>query len=460
MSEYTPPTYIDDAQSTPEMTKYLRVPMDEEEEFEIRESIARRRQSNFLSRVVGISIILAVAASLTGGIIFYTEHHKKHSRPSIVAVPTSAPTSVDPLEVCYAAVSCPSVGSNQPKYDPSTGFTNYTGWFDGIGIEKCCNICSPNLSPLESESADVTTTMPKLNVSSSAFRFNLSSFDYIIFDQMWIPQLCNALANGHDPTLSHTSTSRCEASVYSSPAEFTRLSVHGVWPSMKSGTFLSCCGATLEQAHLSTVDPVVMATWDIYESLAAEWFDPTSLQSAVLSYSADLSSSTSQLRPAVLHESVSRRHKGDGGINNVSCGTCFLQNHEYQKHGTCFGSGVDASYVYFGTGLNLSAVLAPIANQLDDYAGTVVTLESVQSLYPKSVNVLCDPQMKYEGTIQVFFEVRTCWSLTSEEPEYRVNYALGDEDRHWGLEDCPAAGSSKFSNPCDVGGIYFPVLEA
>lgn len=454
MSSYTPPTVVDDPQA-PELTKYLRVPMDADEEFEIRESIVRRKQSNFLSRVVGACIVLAVAASLIGGIIFYAEHHQKHHSHSESGVPTAAPTA-NPLSVCYTDITCPVIGSNDPKYDAATGFTNYTGWFDGVGVEKCCNICSPNLRPPTvavagaAAVAEAAAVSRRRHFSSSSYRFNLSDFDYIIFDQLWLPQLCLALAEGHDPTLSHSSHMRCDPAVFANADSFTRLSIHGVWPSNLHGSFLSCCASSAGE-HLSTVDPVVMATWSIADDMQRNWFDPTALTDAVV---------------PLLQQSKDRQRRGlrDASVafspptTNVSCGTCVLPNHEYQKHGTCFGTGADADFVYFATGLNISNAVSSASEQINAWAGQYVAVDQFEALFPTAINVLCDAQSSHEGS-QVFFELRTCWNLTSSVEAFRVPYALGDAANHWGLTDCLPAGSTAHSTSCDADSlVYMPLL--
>lgn len=123
-----------------------------------------------------------------------------HSSPTLP--PTPFPTV---LATCGTNITCPAPTSTEAKYNPVTGFTNFTGWYDGLGDDLCCNLCSETthregyFSVDADEGADIV--------------FAPGEFDYLIFDQIWLPQWCAALQEGHDPTLSHPVGTLCVPSV-------------------------------------------------------------------------------------------------------------------------------------------------------------------------------------------------------------------------------------------------------
>ncbi|VEU34508.1 unnamed protein product [Pseudo-nitzschia multistriata] len=153
--------------------------------------------------------------------------------------------------------------------DPGSGFTNSTG-FDTVQTDQCCNIC-----------ADGGVT-------------NIGPYDYLLLDLMWNPTFCNALEDGHDFTLTHMPSMRC------SPSLSERLSIHGLWPSWLK-TFGTCCNATGSNKPLDPHE--VTNEWDnsLRLRMLEDWYDP------------------------VLYNG---RFNEDNG-----CQICYVQNHEWQKHG-------------------------------------------------------------------------------------------------------------------------------
>ena len=115
---------------------------------------------------------------------------------------------------CFVEDSC----TGTTFYDPITGFTNDTGW-GSMHSSSCCEICLPN-TPTKVCFSNATdgSCIHKKGISGD--------FDYALFDQIWLPQYCNALSSGHDPTLSHLAGTTCDVNRVIS----NELIIHGLWP--------------------------------------------------------------------------------------------------------------------------------------------------------------------------------------------------------------------------------------
>lgn len=96
-------------------------------------------------------------------------------------------------------------------------------------------------------------------------------FDYVLFDQIWLPAFCQSLATGFDPTLTHLEGSLCQAS--SSQHSSSKLSIHGMWPNYVSG-YPQCCD--IESGHTVALHPAEVVEWDIWPELQEHWPDKTS----------------------------------------------------------------------------------------------------------------------------------------------------------------------------------------
>ena len=283
----------------------------------------------------------------------------------------------DPYQAqCYLSPACTSIGPPD-----SNGYTNASGWTCSYS-ENCCEVCLPNTS----------ATVCFDNDGSCANATGDGDFDYVMLDEMWIPQFCRALMNGYDPTLSHVEGMRC---AYGS----NELSIHGLWPNYVDG-YPQCCNAT---GNLKPLNPAAVESWKIYSQLSNDWYDPTSVG---------------------------------------SCGTCYLLNHEWEKHGNCYSPGEPEKY--FRAGLYAYGELRSQNLKISSLYGTIVYTANITSLYSKNVNVMCDPndpnsKFYLSLGIGILIEIQSCWNS-------QLNQI-----------DCAPPFSGKFTVPCP-GKVFIQTL--
>lgn len=377
---------------------------EEEEEEDILQALHARESSLFLNRVVSYSISFALLCSFIAVIVIYVNFNLKKG---------GSDDDISPIDTCYAAPSCPAVFVS-PSYDVSTGFTNFTGWQNSLTSNQCCNICPP---------AQTQSYSLKSRENSRA-REGEVNFDYLVLDQMWLPQFCHALSMGHDPTLSHLSSDRCKQYVYSLAPQ---LVIHGLWPNRIADSLL-CCG--VGTTGVPTLDLGAVQSWSFYEDLMKQWFDPT----------------------------VNGTYFNATLQQEIQCSYCYLLNHEWQKHGSCFGFSLDDvnQKQYFESGLVLAQVNLDKTNQINAMYGSIVTKTALEQLYaPYKVNVMCDPQDSYtppvEGAtaIAVLLEIQTCWDVVL--PASSASRRVGSDpirSSNFTMIDCPSARNSSYSAEC------------
>jgi ribonuclease T2 len=315
------------------------------------------------------------------------------------------------LSSCYVSPSCPA--NNAIAYNPTTGFTNDTGWSSSVATsQECCQICLPSNKVVTCFNASDKACTSKTGVGD---------YDYLLFDQIWLPQLCAALEQGHDPTLTHLQGTTCSVDP---TTWYSNLGIHGLWPNYYGG-FPACCPVTVNGQSNSFVPltPWTVAQWTDWSELSSKWLDPT-----------------------------------ESSANN--CSTCSMLNHEWQKHGACLSSTYTSSsqQVYFDTALAIFDTLWPFTQQLNGFAGKTVTVDDVRGIYGIEVNILCDPKDTSGNSIGatgVFLELQTCWKYASE-----FNRNVGDsltEGMMLTMVDCSAATAATFTTPCPAN-VYFPVI--
>jgi ribonuclease I len=285
---------------------------------------------------------------------------------------------------CYIGPSCTATLSN--PYNTITGFTNNTGW-DLISEDECCQICDlSNSNNLKFESNDI--------------------YDYLLLDLLWLPQFCNGLNQGHDFTLSHLDGTLCSSNWVNSHSSIstTNLTIHGVWPSRYDNDFVSCCPND-DNKVMSPLIPDEVSNWHIYNAMLAEWPDVTV--------------------------------EGD---SSTTCPICYLNNHEWLKHGTCYSKQPED---YFTTGLTLADYLSTNTTFISSaYSNNIkIKRSNIASIFPFYVNVMCDPQDntltdEEKNTIGVFSELQTCFIIP--------NGGLTE----FQMIDCPSATGNKFTTPC------------
>ena len=118
---------------------------------------------------------------------------------------------------------------------------------------------------------------------------------------------------------------------------------------------------------------------------------------------------------------------------NDSCSVCYMWNHEWQKHGSCF-AGADP-LLYFNTALSLWYKIANISVIVNSYHGQTVSLDSILKLFPKKANIVCDPQdAQNSPNLGIFSEIQTCWT--------------SDSNQNYGMIDCPPVFVSNWTITC------------
>lgn len=236
------------------------------------------------------------------------------------------------------------------------------GW---LGDDACVDICGvTSESPVKRPPAVVCFNPDD---EECAAKTGDGDYDYLLLAQHWLPTFCLGLEAGYDSTVTHQAGTRCLDPLPS------RLTVHGLWPNYTAG-FPQCCGSA------EPLDPVQARKWpEVFQQrLQAQQPDPT----------------TAGFEPAL----------------------CEIYNHEWQKHGTCFAAGSSTAgdttanaQAYFEAGLDLADQIADATAQLDAFAGTTQTLETIEALYPKDVQILCDSRRP-----ERLLEIHTCWSREME----------------------------------------------
>eukprot|EP00933_Yihiella_yeosuensis_P075455 TRINITY_DN84866_c0_g1_i1.p1 TRINITY_DN84866_c0_g1~~TRINITY_DN84866_c0_g1_i1.p1 ORF type:complete len:369 (+),score=44.46 TRINITY_DN84866_c0_g1_i1:46-1152(+) len=252
-------------------------------------------------------------------------------------------------KTCNVAGICPSQ-TNARETLPS-GFTNVTGWANST---HCCDICRG--------ASKVNCRNPEDCKGKTGF----DDWDYLILDEIWLPQLCKAFSQGHDPTLTHPIGTKCQDHA----TRLDGLSIHGLWPNYIGG-FPSCC-------HSNTL-PLALPK-DLHHLAAQSWVDPAF------------------------------------GAND-DCSACSMWSHEALKHGSCFAEDpLDYIRVTLDVFHRLQSQRARLDYLLKTSYPQKVRTVDIEEMYPDmKVQVICDLMDNTSATTHVghFLEIRTCWNRTS-----------------------------------------------
>ncbi len=347
-----------------------------------------------LSRFVGYGVIVAMITAAAVALAYYIKDNSNKTQSDDVIEPN----------VCYVAPSCENINPKK-LYDPVTGFTNNTGFrTNNINDNSCCNICpiGVNQTVCFDVGGDLSAYRGLWGMESStgysavdkncSEKTGHSDYDFITLDQMYFPQLCNGLKEGHDFTLTHLAGTECVENITrAAPA----MNIHGFWPNYHHG-FPQCCDTnftkTDDPASVTPLDPYsVQYTWQQYPLLQQNWFDPTTIA------------------------------QNSRGIN---CATCSLLNHEWEKHGSCFSPSEPE--LYFAGGLEIHLYLTNHTRSVVAMNGSVVPTANISALYSHYVNVQCDPQATVTpaqlplalasqaaplSEVGFFSELQTCWKV-------------------------------------------------
>ncbi|OQR99669.1 ribonuclease [Achlya hypogyna] len=245
---------------------------------------------------------------------------------------------------------------------------DYLGGFVEPAHKQCVNICkNSNPKPGCFNPADNCHT--KLQ--------RPGDYDYMVFDQIYAPQFCRDLDNGVDSMITHQNVNKnglkCSGPVTS------ELFIHGLWPNYNAG-YPGCCNVTdtipnqpFNAAKFAYKFP------SLFREMTDRWIDPA--------------------------------------VPDPKERLCQGYNHEFQKHGLCFGafgSNYDlAAAQYFRAVLDVADRLDYATQQIADWAagGAEPKLDDIAALYPKHINVLCST---VAGEVpNRLVAVRTCWGKSA-----------------------------------------------
>ncbi|KAK1931582.1 Ribonuclease 1 [Phytophthora citrophthora] len=254
--------------------------------------------------------------------------------------------------------------------------TNYAGgWSTTNPTSECVDICSaPSKTCLTSDATCLAKTMVP------------GDFDYMVLEQLFVPQFCRDLLKGYDSTISHQNIdvypngTTCVASRVKS-----ELTIHGLWPNYDDG-YVSCCNPSTTVTN----DPYDAAAFALLESdllstMGEKWVDATQ--------------------------------------ESTYDTLCEIYDHEFQKHGLCYHADGDdyisAAVAYFTATLNTAERLSSATEQINKWAeqeNPQTTLAEIEALYDHDVIVLCS---SVDGN-NTLSSIRTCYekpsNITSDGP--------------------------------------------
>ncbi|KAE9346241.1 hypothetical protein PF008_g8384 [Phytophthora fragariae] len=258
--------------------------------------------------------------------------------------------------------------------------TNYAGGWSSTN--QCVDICSAPSKTCLTSAADclAKTETP-------------GDFDYLVLEQLFVPQFCRDLLKGVDSTISHQNVdvypngTACVASVVKS-----ELTIHGLWPNYNDG-YVSCCNpnSTVSNQPYDAAEFALLES-DLLSTMGDKWVDATQ---------------------ATTYDSL-----------------CEIYDHEFQKHGLCYHADgddyVSAAVTYFTATLNTAERLSSATEQINKWAAQSTpqtTLAEIEALYDHDVIVLCS---SVDGNNSLS-SIRTCYekpsNITSEDPTTQTDCA-------------------------------------
>ncbi|DBA05288.1 TPA: hypothetical protein N0F65_007450 [Lagenidium giganteum] len=238
---------------------------------------------------------------------------------------------------------------------------DYPGsWLPGSPKEQCVDICVGS-SPVPGCFKDANGTA--LDPNCLTKKVAPGDFDYLLLEQLYVPQFCRDLLKGADSTVSHQNVLpfpegvRCKESVVKN-----ELTIHATIPNRP----FNAAKFAKDQALL-------------LKEMSEKWIEPT--------------------------------------VDNSYDTLCEIYNHEFQKHGLCyktFDEDYDkAAAFYFRSTLNVAKLVDGATAKLNALASSpsaTTTLKEVEALYSKKVQVLCSG---VDGKNQLS-AIRTCWNKPAD----------------------------------------------
>jgi len=194
-------------------------------------------------------------------------------------------------------------------------------------------------------------------------------YDFLLLEQLFLPQFCRDLLAGVDLTISHRNVNKYPRGIECEPSKAaSRLSIHGLWPSYNAG-FPACCNVsdTIRNRPFDALGFAAESPELLWE-MDAVWVDPT--------------------QPSSLRT------------------LCELYNHEFQKHGLCFAANGEEDFdrsarEYFRAAMRAAAVNKEATAAINAWAAASnpkTTLAAVTALYSTRVQVLCSAIEPVDGS--------------------------------------------------------------
>ncbi|GAB9465497.1 hypothetical protein Gpo141_00002904 [Globisporangium polare] len=253
------------------------------------------------------------------------------------------------------------------EFQAATAIDYVGGWLPSAPKEQCVDICV---------NSKATPTCLTSQPECLAKKQVPGDFDYLLMEQVFVPQFCRDLLKGVDGTISHQNVLPYPNGVACKPEVVkSELTIHGLWPNYNDG-YVGCCNVTAEIGN----HPYNAATF-------------------------------AKNQPALLAEL--KEKWVDATQSNEYDSLCEIYNHEFQKHGLCYaaqGNDFEAAAVtYFKATLKAAAMVESATKQIDAWAAQAVpfinSTDQIQALYPKKVQVFCSA---VDGSNQLSI-VRTCF---------------------------------------------------
>ncbi|KAE8970673.1 hypothetical protein PF005_g29085 [Phytophthora fragariae] len=225
--------------------------------------------------------------------------------------------------------------------------------------QRCVDICT-HASP--------SPTCPTRDPACLAKKQQPGDYDFLLLEQLFLPQFCRDLLAGVDLTISHRNVNRYPYGIVCEPSKaVSKLSIHGLWPNYNAG-FPACCNVS-DAIRNRPFDALGFAAEDteLLREMDEVWVDPT--------------------QPSSFHT------------------LCELYNHEFQKHGLCYGAddGDDFDFrarEYFRATMRAAAVNRETTAAINGWASASsarTTLAEVTALYTIRVQVLCSAVAPIDG---------------------------------------------------------------
>ncbi|ETP30717.1 hypothetical protein F442_20332 [Phytophthora nicotianae P10297] len=244
------------------------------------------------------------------------------------------------------------------------------GWVDGsTSSGECVDICSaPSATCLTKD----PTCLAKEKVPGD--------FDYLVLEQLFVPQFCRDLLVGVDGTSSHQNVNPYPNGTVCVPERVvSKLTIHGLWPNYNDG-YVSCYNPS-DTVENDPYDAVKFSENQatLLAEMGEKWIDA----------SADSTYDT----------------------------LCEIYDHELQKHGLCYaaqGAGLEAAAVtYFEATLNTADRISAATEQINAWAALdtpQTTLAEIEALYGHKVMVF-GSAVDGENKLSV---IRTCYEKPTD----------------------------------------------